>query len=184
MGKKLSDEILRVLPEREYCSDDTVSAYKRVCTVKKRMVPESEIPELENITKTVVLREDKEIGSQSDPDQLRAVFAYDLLNYAKDKNDTKDVPVQFVRIGDNAFYELPGEVFVEFGQKIKAESPFRHNFIFTNSNGLFGYIPLRDRFAPTVYESKLGCTSYLEPEAGYIFTDTALELANKAKNSF
>ena len=81
---------------------------------------------------------------------------------------------------------LDKEKMEKFGSKILEYlwndiSKFDHNFIFTNSNGLFGYIPLRDRFAPTVYESKLGCTSYLEPEAGYVFTDTALELANKAK---
>lgn len=180
MGKRLADEVKRVFPLCEYTKDDTVKAYKKICPIKKRMVDENDIPALEEITKTVVLREDEVIGSQSDPDQLKAVFAYDLLNYAKDKTTTKDVPVQFVRIGDNAFYELPGEVFVEFGQKIKTESSFKHNFIFTNSNGLFGYIPLREMFMPTVYESKLGCTSYLDPEAGYIFTDVVLDMSKEA----
>jgi len=143
------------------------------------MVPKADIPELRKITQTVKLHEDEEIGSQSDPKQLQCVFAYDLLNYAKDKTQTKSVPVAFCRIGDNAFYILPGEVFVQFGQQIKSNTPFKHRFVITNSNGLFGYLPLRNLFMPTVYESKLGCTSYLEPEAGYKITDTAMKLADK-----
>ena len=120
------------------------------------------------------------IGSQSDPVQLEAVFAHDLLHYIKKQDKIKLVPVQLMRIGDNAFYELPGEVFMQFGQTIKKESPVRHNFIFTNSNGLYGYLPIREQFMPSVYESRLGCTSYLEPEAGYRVTDTALKLAKEA----
>ncbi len=179
MGNKLADEVLRVSENLEYSEDDTVAFASKTLSIKKRMVPKAEIPELKKITRTVTLREDEEIGSQSDPDQLKCVFAYDLLNYAKDPAKTKSVPVSFCRIGDNAFYLLPGEVFVQFGQKIKTTTPFKHRFILTNSNGLFGYLPLRNLFMPTVYESKLGCTSYLEPEAGYKITDAAIALADK-----
>lgn len=179
MGNKLADEVLRVSENLEYSEDDTVAFASKTLSIKKRMVPKEEIPELKKITRTVTLREDEEIGSQSDPDQLKCVFAYDLLNYAKDSAKTKSVPVSFCRIGDNAFYLLPGEVFVQFGQKIKTTTPFKHRFILTNSNGLFGYLPLRNLFMPTVYESKLGCTSYLEPEAGYKITDAAIALADK-----
>lgn len=179
MGNKLADEVLRVSENLEYSEDDTVAFASKTLSIKKRMVPKEEIPELKKITRTVTLREDEEIGSQSDPDQLKCVFAYDLLNYAKDPAKTKSVPVAFCRIGDNAFYLLPGEVFVQFGQKIKTTTPFKHRFILTNSNGLFGYLPLRNLFMPTVYESKLGCTSYLEPEAGYKITDAAIALADK-----
>lgn len=180
MGKRLGDEVKRVFDSCEYSQDDTADTFRTVLTIPKRRVPESEIPELKRITETVTLHEHEVIGSQSDPDQLKAVFAYDLLNYIKTQDEDKEVPVQFVRLGDNAFYELPGEVFVQFGQKIKRESPFRHNFILTNSNGLYGYLPLRELFMPTVYESKLGCTSYLDPEAGYRVTDAALEMAKEA----
>lgn len=179
MGNKLADEVLRVSENLEYSEDDTVAFASKTLSIKKRMVPKEQIPELKKITRTVTLREDEEIGSQSDPDQLKCVFAYDLLNYAKDSAKTKSVPVSFCRIGDNAFYLLPGEVFVQFGQKIKTTTPFKHRFILTNSNGLFGYLPLRNLFMPTVYESKLGCTSYLEPEAGYKITDAAIALADK-----
>ncbi len=179
MGNKLADEVLRVSENLEYTQDDTVAFVSKTIKIKKRMVPKADIPELRKITQTVKLHEDEEIGSQSDPKQLQCVFAYDLLNYAKDKTQTKSVPVAFCRIGDNAFYILPGEVFVQFGQQIKSNTPFKHRFVITNSNGLFGYLPLRNLFMPTVYESKLGCTSYLEPEAGYKITDTAMKLADK-----
>lgn len=181
MGDKLAAEVMRVWPEAEYTADDTVYSVREYLSIRKRMVDDKLRAECEHTVRTVVLREDEEIGSQSDPDQLSAVFAYDLLNYAKDTCDKKDVPVQYIRIGEFAFYCLPGEVFVQYGDRIKSESPLKRRFIFTNSNGLYGYIPLPELFMPTVYESRLGCTSYLEPHAGEMITDKALELAEKER---
>lgn len=180
MGKRLADEVKRVFDTVEYSEDETVSAYREVIECQRRKVSKEDIPHLQHIADTVVLNEHEVIGSQSDPVQLEAVFAHDLLHYIKKQDKIKLVPVQLMRIGDNAFYELPGEVFMQFGQTIKKESPVRHNFIFTNSNGLYGYLPIREQFMPSVYESRLGCTSYLEPEAGYRVTDTALKLAKEA----
>lgn len=181
MGDKLAAEVKRVWPQAEYTDDDSVYSVREYLSIKKRMVDADMHAECERIVKTVKLREDEEIGSQSDPDQLSAVFAYDLLNYSKDTSEYKRVPVQYIRVGGFAFYCLPGEVFVQYGRRIKAESPLKRRFIFTNSNGLYGYIPLPDMFMPTVYESRLGCTSYLEPRAGEMITAEALELARKER---
>ncbi len=178
MGNALADEVLKTIYAAEFLHGDSVLQRSEILCLKKRKVDFDVEAEIDRLEKTVEFEAGEILGSQSDPDKLKLVFDYDLQNYIKDPCEVKEVPVKFFAVGEAAFFALPGEVFVEYGQYIKKNSPFRHNFIITNSNGLFGYIPTKDRFMPTVYESKLGCTSYLEESAGEKITKTALLLAS------
>ncbi|PWM47052.1 MAG: hypothetical protein DBX47_01335 [Clostridiales bacterium] len=181
MGNALADEVLKTINISELLDGNGVSQKTEILSLQKRKVDFDVESEIEKLEKTVEFYDDEILGSQSDPEKLKLVFDYDLRNYIKDTNAEKLVPVKVFRVGDSAFYALPGEVFVEYGKQIKENSPFKNNFIITNSNGLFGYIPTKDRFMPTVYESKLGCTSYLEETAGEKIVKTALSLANECK---
>ena len=49
-------------------------------------------------------------------------------------------PVQVLRLGDAAILGLPGEVFVEIGMSIKAQSSAQPLFIMSLANGHLGYI--------------------------------------------
>jgi hypothetical protein len=85
------------------------------------------------------------------------------------------VEIQVIRLGDCAFVGLPSEVFTEFGLQIKAESPFEETFIVELANGWHGYIPTRTAFEHGGYETRLGYTSRLVPEAGERMVRAALE---------
>ena len=69
---------------------------------------------------------------------------------------------------------------LNFGLDIKKNSPSSKNLITELANlPIGGYIPIREAYHPNsiTYETVLGANTYYEPEAGYIITDKALELA-------
>ena len=87
-------------------------------------------------------------------------------------------PVQVIRIGDAAFYGMPGEIYVEFGMNLKERSPIPHAFPVNLANGAFGYIPIRELFQPGIYEASVGMSNRLDPEAGYLMADELIRLAD------
>jgi hypothetical protein len=89
------------------------------------------------------------------------------------------VEVQVMRLGDCALVGLPGEIFTEFGLQIKARSPFKETFVIELANGWHGYVPTREAFEHGGYETRLGYTSRLAPEAGERMVQAALEQLNR-----
>lgn len=86
------------------------------------------------------------------------------------------VELQAIRIGDVALVGFPAEMFTEFGLRTKAESPFDHTVVCGLTNGWFGYIPTKDAFEHGGYEPRLKYSSRLQPEAGDLMTDAAVQL--------
>jgi neutral ceramidase len=95
------------------------------------------------------------------------------------RQPAEDVEIQVMRLGDCALVGLPGEIFTEFGLQIKAESSFRETFVVELANGWHGYIPTRAAFEHGGYETRLGYTSRLAPEAGERMVQAALEQLNR-----
>jgi hypothetical protein len=91
------------------------------------------------------------------------------------RQPAEGVEVQVLRLGDCALVGLPGEIFTEFGLQIKAQSPFKETFVVELANGWHGYIPTRAAFEHGGYETRLGYTSRLAPEAGERMVRAALE---------
>ena len=98
--------------------------------------------------------------------------------FVVDKGKKKeDVPVGAVRINEAGFAFLPGEVFVEYGLRIKTESKLKPMFVIELTNNSLGYIPTRQAFSEnTGYEERLARSSNLAPEAGDLITEAALKL--------
>ncbi len=51
------------------------------------------------------------------------------------------MPLQVLRIGQVAFAANPFELYLEYGQRIKARSPARQTFAIQLANGIGGYLP-------------------------------------------
>lgn len=104
--------------------------------------------------------------------------------YMLEMPDGRDVYIHVIAIGDLAIYLLPGELYSTYGLRIKAESPFRYNFVIENANSYVGYIPSLKAFAPEsrLYEVVPTDYSCVVPEAGTIITDAALSIANNIKS--
>lgn len=89
-----------------------------------------------------------------------------------------DYYLQAIRVGNLCFYNMPGEVFLQLGQRVINESAYEHSIFVHNSNSYCGYIPTKESFGEgyDLYETSLCYHSCLMPNAGEIMTDRLLEL--------
>jgi len=108
-------------------------------------------------------------------------YAREIKKFEERAGEPFVCPVQIIAIGEIAFYGMPGEIYVEFGKMLKERSPFKYNMPSNLANGCVGYVPIRELFAPTIYESKIGMSNKIIPDGGYIMVDRLIELASEIK---
>ena len=75
--------------------------------------------------------------------------------------------------GDLAIVGLPGEVFVELGLAIKANSPFKTTLVIELTNSHIAYVPTRHAFSEGSYET---INSRLAPGGGEMMVESAVRL--------
>jgi len=85
--------------------------------------------------------------------------------------DLVRVPVRVVRINDTILWGSPVEMFCEIALKVRADSPFRHNFFFGYANGWLGYLPTAAAFREGGYEPR---TSPFSEQVERDYTDGVL----------
>jgi hypothetical protein len=98
-------------------------------------------------------------------------------------DETLNVPLQALRIGDLAVCALPFEAFAEIGLDIKRRSPFPRTMVIGVANGANGYLPTPAQHKLGGYETWLG-TNRVQEDASVILTDHLLQmLAELAKEA-
>ena len=93
--------------------------------------------------------------------------------------DTPDAEVQVLRIGRGGIASMPGEIFMELGQRIKETFADRPIFIAGYTNGSVGYIPTKEAFGEKGYEVTVAQRARLIPiaeEGGDTLTEWAIRL--------
>jgi len=81
--------------------------------------------------------------------------------------------VQVLRIADTFIASLPGELFVEFGLRLKKRAPGRAFVVTMSNSDLHGYITTPEAEAAGCYEAGF---STFTPKAGTLLADTAVHL--------
>ncbi|MFA7159345.1 MAG: neutral/alkaline non-lysosomal ceramidase N-terminal domain-containing protein [Kiritimatiellia bacterium] len=104
------------------------------------------------------------------PDVFYATI-YREMSAVQDQDDR--IEVMAIRIGDLAIVGLPGEIFCEFGLKIKKKSPARHTLVIELANGAAGYFPVKQAFRSGGHGATPGTTLY-RPGTGEQLADAAL----------
>ena len=90
------------------------------------------------------------------------------------QNADDHAEVMALRIGEIAVGGLPGEVFCEFGRRIRQESPAKHTLVVELANDWVGYLPTSEAFDQDGgYETTPGATCYTR-DAGERLTQSAL----------
>ena len=107
------------------------------------------------------------------------VFRKELELMRNGKTREDKTIIQAWRIGDVGFASLPGELFVEWGLKIKAESPFPWTFPVELGGDYLGYLVTEQAWQAGGYESLI-CRSARPSVAGVAkMADVALKLLKK-----
>jgi len=91
-------------------------------------------------------------------------------------SEPQEAEVQVLRLGDLAIAANPGEMFTEWGLRIKGRSAAPYTFVSELTNGWVGYLLNEGGFAEGGYEASLGPWTQVGEEAGIIISDASLRL--------
>jgi len=109
-------------------------------------------------------------------------YAQETLYLKEEEGKPFQTEVQVFQLSDNiALVSMPGELFVEFGLEIKQKSPFVHTPVIELANDCVGYIPTPISFEEGGYEPTPMRHSHLDPCAGGMLVESALNQLKKLK---
>ena len=94
------------------------------------------------------------------------------------KKPNLEFEVNAMRLGDVAFVTCPFELYLIYGQIIKARSAAKQTFVMELCNGDYGYIPSEAVIKSRSYGSGVN-NGELGPEGGYVYCDKAVEAIKK-----
>jgi hypothetical protein len=138
---------------------------------EKVTLPLREITREEQEWADMVLVRDKDVVEDmldGIPDKTYAKMIKEMLVRPDKECETV---LQGTAINDFAILTLPGEVYVEFGLKLKELSPYKNTMVIGLANSQVGYIPGAEAFSQGGYEVRTAWTSQLVHNAGDILVD-------------
>lgn len=164
MGRVLAGEVIKTIEKIETSDNIKIKASLTCFKASTRELSEEMIKKAEDLMKL------------ENADPIEKIFAEEIFVYLKKREKTLDVEVQAIKVGDLAIVGLPGEIFVEWGLKLKKSSPFKFNMLNTLANARCGYLPTLEAFSQGGYEPKTTRINQLVPEAVITMVNTVEEL--------
>jgi hypothetical protein len=112
--------------------------------------------------------------------RLAKNYAGSTVAAADRPEQTIDVIVQAIRIGDLAICAIPFETFAETGLELKKKSPFGRTIVVGLGNGRHGYLPTPAQHELGGYETWLG-TNVVQTDASDIIVKHLVEMMAELK---
>jgi neutral ceramidase len=114
---------------REYDTEPVLGAITEMVDFRRRESSEEELARARELYE-----------SKNDPADRDWIYALEAVKVAE-LPLVRPVPVMGIRIGDLGIVGVPGEMFVEYGLQIKAQSPFARTMTIELANDFVGYCP-------------------------------------------
>ncbi len=143
VGKRISNEIISVyeeLPDEKLDESVLVHKVERVIQPLRRVTIAEYEEAVEKIDAFVEKNRGKSINYE---DKARLhVYAGTVNRYILQQTmENYDIEVHFVRFGDVAIATNPYELFLDYGNQIRARSHAKQTFLIQLACGSFGYLP-------------------------------------------
>lgn len=165
MGRILAGEVLKTREKCMFVNTLTVGVVQSFFELTLRKPSESDAAEAKR-----VLESDRE-------SDIERAFADELLAAYASAEHAREIELQAIRLGPMAIFACPGELFAEFGLRLKTESPFAFTLVSELSNGsAIGYICTPEAFMNGGYEPRITSNSRLPERTGDLFVSRGLEL--------
>ena len=115
------------------------------------------------------------LDASSPKELFDACAAQRALNYAYKTTEYYRIRFQIIKIGNVIIFALPGEVFTQYGKKIKEAFP--NNLCVFNclANNKWTYMPAKECYQEGLYESMYGSAQFYPDDVVDIF-DYYIEL--------
>ena len=112
--------------------------------------------------------------------RLAQDYAARTLSAANRPEETVDVILQTIRVGDAVLCAVPFETFAETGLELKQKSPFGRTIVIGIANGKHGYLPTPRHHELGGYETWLG-TNQVQKDASEIVVQNLVEMMREMK---
>jgi len=181
-GRALAGEALRQLSLLEARDVPPMRPALRVVseTVDLERRP---LPEREPLERQVQELEAKIASAATDQERREAIAAYrrvaEPLNLVRLGSGPVRMELQALRIGDALIVACEGELFVEYGNRVKDASPAAVTFLAAYANGYEGYIPTPETWDEGGYEPSLGPWTRVSQSAGETLADRMVAVAKR-----
>ena len=144
LGMALADAADAAWSQRQPLTTFAPRTRSAMVTLPRRQFTPAEIDKAKNIASRMLT---EKLGT------VPMAEAVCVLETMEKQDVPLEVEVQAIAISEDlAIVALPGEIFVELGLAIKADSPFKNTFIAELANGSMGYVPHREAYAQGNYE--------------------------------
>jgi hypothetical protein len=181
-GKALGGEALRVLSLLDGSDQATMAPAlavgSEIVQLERRALPDGEAL----ARQAALLEAQIEAAPDVEARQL-AVAAFrrvaEPLRLAQLGDGPVPVEVQAIRLGDALFVACAGELFVEYGNRIKDHSPAPVTFVAGYANGYEGYLPTPETFDEGGYEASAGPWTRVGRFGGETLARRAMAIARK-----
>ena len=176
MGKKIAGEAIKTVAFTKELEKTDLHSELEYIKIPRLNVDEEKIADAKNTIATVKEKKGVKISADNtDPEQYKLAMAKRLVGFLESTPEEFSVPVQCIQIGEFTIYGFNSEIFTEFGKIVKNGDGTGINLVATLCNDAFGYVPTRDMFYDTIYESRAG-SSRLDKEAGYIMAEKLISM--------
>jgi len=149
---------------------------------EKILVPRRHLPYREKVAQNFRKAQEQLNAANSEEDKQRLLAPYrsaaEKLRFIELGEGSVECEVQILRLGEALIVAVEGELFVEYGHRIREASPAPFTLIASCSNGYRGYIVTPETFDEGGYEASLGAWSRMDPGAGDIIVARTIEMMN------
>ncbi|MCC6443959.1 MAG: neutral/alkaline non-lysosomal ceramidase N-terminal domain-containing protein [Armatimonadetes bacterium] len=150
-------------------------------TASRRVtIPPRPLPERQEWADRLADALERERKAATDQERLQAAGqaqqCREVLGLVDRYTTPQEAEAQVLRIGSLAIASTPGEMFTEWGLKIKKESKAPYTFVSELTNGWVGYLLNPGGFAEGGYEASYGTWTQTGEEGAALLTETAIEL--------
>ncbi|MCA8988481.1 MAG: neutral/alkaline non-lysosomal ceramidase N-terminal domain-containing protein [Planctomycetaceae bacterium] len=161
----------------QHQSKVSLAMLERKVELKYRRPSEEEIAFAKHVLE---LKDEAEIAKLP---RLADAYARRTMSAAEREEDSVEVILQAIRIGNDVVLGIPFETLVEIGLELKARSPFENTMVIGLANGRYGYLPTPHQHRLGGYETWLG-TNWVQEDASDILTQNLTEMMSSLHQEF
>jgi hypothetical protein len=181
-GRSLGGEALRMLALLEAAPTPpmrpVLAAASEVVELERRPLPERA-----PLERQAAELQRRIVGAEGEAERREAVAAYrriaEPLRLLEAGSGAVRMEVQALRLGDALIVACEGELFVEYGLRLKEASPAQVTFVVGYSNGYEGYLPTPETFDEGGYEASVGPWTQVWRTGGEVLTARAAALMER-----